>query len=72
VNKRNKDGTYNITFDDGDTDRRVQPEDVGVYNPDDFEVLFLTLCASLARACAMSPYPTCNVSISNAYPTHPT
>ena len=47
MHKRNKDGTYNITFDDGDSDRRVKAEDVGVYNPDDFEVLFLTLCVSL-------------------------
>jgi hypothetical protein len=54
VHKRNKDGTYNITFDDGDSDRRVKAEDVGVYNPDDFEVLSVTLCVSLR---ALNPKP---------------
>jgi hypothetical protein len=37
VTKRNKDGTYRVTFDDGDVDRRVNPRDLGLYNPDDFE-----------------------------------
>jgi hypothetical protein len=37
VSRRNKDGTYRVTFDDGDVDRRVNPRDLGLYNPDDFE-----------------------------------
>jgi len=37
VQKRNKDGSYWVVFDDGDNDRRVKPANLGVYNPDDYE-----------------------------------
>jgi hypothetical protein len=57
VHKRNKDGTYNITFDDGDTDRRVKPDDVGVYNPEDYEVCLL-LCVNAGRWLALCA-PAC-------------